>query len=146
MWAASPVEVSALRGLGVAAVACGDLHAAAVTADGRLLTWGYGRAGQLGLNSTVDVAVPKEIAGLGRGQLAVASVSCGRNHTVAVTRGGEALAWGRGREGQLGRGGEVESPTAYRTSPLRLEALRALPVLSAACGATHTLIRVLTAQ
>ena len=38
------------------------------------------------------------------GRMRVVSVSCGANHTLAITESGELLACGRGRYGQLGLG------------------------------------------
>ena len=39
----------ALAGLRVARLACGDMHSAALTADGDVYAWGRGGDGQLGL-------------------------------------------------------------------------------------------------
>eukprot|EP00960_Hanusia_phi_P057126 763466-Hanusia_phi.AAC.2 len=61
----------------------GDYHAAAVTADGKLYTWGYGRSGQLGNGNTVDVSLPVLVRELQN--LRVQSVACGCDHTVAVS-------------------------------------------------------------
>ena len=47
--AAGPVRVDGLRLAGAVAVAAAKFHSAAVTADGRLLTWGWGRGGRLGV-------------------------------------------------------------------------------------------------
>lgn len=44
-----PVRVKGLEGVKVVSVACGWRHSAAVDDQGRLLVWGWGRWGQLGL-------------------------------------------------------------------------------------------------
>ena len=46
--AAGPMRVDGLRLGGVTAVSVAKFHSAAVTAEGRLLTWGWGRGGRLG--------------------------------------------------------------------------------------------------
>lgn len=77
-------------------VAGGGLHSAALTHDGSVYTFGWGRVGQLGQKSTslheeptlVDVPA------------AVVKVACGWNHTLALTAAGECLAWGAGTHGQ----------------------------------------------
>lgn len=40
-----------------------------------------------------------------------------------MTTAGNLYLWGRGRDGQLGRGGELESIAAYRTTPQYVESL-----------------------
>ena len=46
--AALPIRLDTLRHAGVVALAAAKFHSAAVTAEGRLLTWGWGRGGRLG--------------------------------------------------------------------------------------------------
>ncbi|EKX33045.1 hypothetical protein GUITHDRAFT_148202 [Guillardia theta CCMP2712] len=146
-YAMTPKEVAVLAGKNVRSIAAGDYHAAAVTSDGKLYTWGYGRSGQLGNGNTVDVSLPVLVRELQN--LRVQSVACGCDHTVAVIdRGlkeqlmlissqvlesGEVFVMGRGREGQLGRGDIVESPAVYRSVPLQVQQV--------ACGTSHTLAR-----
>ena len=44
-------------------------------------------------------------------------IACGGGHTGLITADNELLLFGRGRDGQLGRGDELESIAAYRTEP-----------------------------
>ena len=44
-------------------VAAGDGHTVALTEDGVLWVWGYGRFGQLGLGDTNDRLVPTRLGG-----------------------------------------------------------------------------------
>ena len=46
--AALPIRLDVLRHAGVVALAAAKFHSAAVTAEGKLLTWGWGRGGRLG--------------------------------------------------------------------------------------------------
>lgn len=43
-------------------VACGGAHSAAITAGGRLLTWGKGRYGRLGHGDSEDQFKPKMVS------------------------------------------------------------------------------------
>ena len=46
--AALPIRLDMLRHAGVVALAAAKFHSAAVTVEGKLLTWGWGRGGRLG--------------------------------------------------------------------------------------------------
>ncbi|KAG8457012.1 hypothetical protein KFE25_004411 [Diacronema lutheri] len=108
----------------VVQVSAGDFHSAAVTACGRLFTWGYGGSflggpGGLGHGSMRSVARPTAVGGFGPATgRTVIDVSCGGYHTIARTAEGEVFSWGRGEWGRLGHG----SAGGY-TRPERLEQL-----------------------
>lgn len=61
--AAGPRPISRLWPLGVVQVACGGAHCAALLEDGRLLTWGRGRFGALGLLDTENRSTPQARGG-----------------------------------------------------------------------------------
>ncbi len=44
----TPARVDGLHGMEVVALAAGKFHSAALTRDGTLYTWGFGRGGRLG--------------------------------------------------------------------------------------------------
>ena len=44
----TPARLEALHGLSVRAVVAAKFHTAAITEDGQLFTWGFGRGGRLG--------------------------------------------------------------------------------------------------
>ena len=135
-----PRVISALSGVVVDAVAAGEYHASALVRSngGRVYSWGYGKVGQLGVGSAVDISIPTVVASLsGRG---IVGMWLGNGHSAALSSKAELMVWGRGREGQLGRGDEVESPVAYRTLPVKVDALpKHCKVVSVACGSAHTL-------
>lgn len=71
-----------------------------------VMSFGDGNHGALGLPSSLiglagDAYEPTPVPGLPSD---VSSVGAGHYHSLAVTAGGEVWAWGRDREGQLGRG------------------------------------------
>eukprot|EP00697_Spironema_sp_BW2_P009135 gnl/Spiro4/23933_TR11850_c0_g1_i1.p1 gnl/Spiro4/23933_TR11850_c0_g1~~gnl/Spiro4/23933_TR11850_c0_g1_i1.p1 ORF type:complete len:459 (-),score=33.35 gnl/Spiro4/23933_TR11850_c0_g1_i1:152-1528(-) len=83
-------------------LASGEYHAAALTNDGRLFTWGLGADGQLGRGTPADSVIPQHVTQLdGKG---LKHVSCGGAHTAVTTANGETFVFGRGRYGQLGTG------------------------------------------
>ena len=89
-------------------VSCGAFHTAAVTAKGRLFSWGKEEFGCLGVQLTNDfkkgsgVYNPLEVE-LPKG-VAISSVACGGHHTLAVTTTGKAMACGKNEYGRLGLG------------------------------------------
>ena len=56
-----PAEIELLWPLGIIQIACGDNHSAALTADGRVFTWGRGKYGQLGLGSFETSSMPQHV-------------------------------------------------------------------------------------
>ena len=75
-----PLPAWAVPQADAVAVACGSRHTAALTADGRVLTWGWGAHGQLGGGRLCDRAPPAEVA-LPR---AAAALACGAWTTSVV--------------------------------------------------------------
>ncbi|XP_071741763.1 PH, RCC1 and FYVE domains-containing protein 1-like [Rutidosis leptorrhynchoides] len=115
-------------------IACGVRHAALVTRQGELFTWGEESGGRLGHGVGKDVTEPRLVE-----SLAVSSidfVACGEFHTCAVTSYGEMYTWGDGTHnvGLLGHGTDVSHWIPKRISG-PLEGLR---VASVTCGPWHT--------
>jgi alpha-tubulin suppressor-like RCC1 family protein len=97
-----PVRVRVPAGVRVMAVRVGFDFAVAVTATGRVLTWGDGRAGELGNGRRKSSNVPV-FANLPRG-VRVTAVSAGAESVLALTSTGRVLAWGDNQAGELGNG------------------------------------------
>jgi alpha-tubulin suppressor-like RCC1 family protein len=98
-----PKYIDALRGERCICVSAGELHSAAVTADGDLYTWGDNFCGQLGVGSKRPGVSPQQVVLGGLEDEVVSHVSCGARHTLAVTEDGEVFSWGLGHYGVLGR-------------------------------------------
>lgn len=93
-----PRVVQALQSRVIVAIAAGEHHSAAVTADGLLYTWGRGSEGQLGHglhseraiaaggDSFASVPVPRFVASLDGAR--VVAVACGARFTVLVVASG----------------------------------------------------------
>lgn len=98
-----PVKVKLPKGVKVKMVRVGFAFAVAVTTDGRVLTWGDGRAGDLGTGKCKPSDVPV-FAALPDGAK-VEQVAAGADGVVALTSAGTVLAWGDNSAGSLGTGG-----------------------------------------
>jgi len=114
-------------------VSDGRGHSAAIRTDGTLWAWGYNnRYGQLGDGTTSPRTAPVRIGTATNW----ASVSVGRDHSVAIRRDGTLWAWGNNRHGQLGdgTGGNWNSPD--RLSPVQVGIATNWASISA--GSRHT--------
>jgi alpha-tubulin suppressor-like RCC1 family protein len=127
------VEPGRFGGEKVVFVAAGVNHTAAVTAGGRLYTWGRGDNGELGHGDTRNRLVPT-VVGAGAfgapegGRVVIAA--CGYVHTLVVTQDGALWACGSGYAGQLGLS-DLASRHAF-------ERLGGTTVVAAAAGYEHS--------
>lgn len=123
---------TAIPGLSrVKAVACGEDHVMALLDDGRVMAWGDGQHGQLGLGDDRSLSEPTLIPGLNQ----VRALSCGSGHTVALLQDGTAKAWGLNANGQLGVGDKKN-----RDVPTVVPNIPGGGVKAIACGGFHTLV------
>ena len=86
---------------------CGEDHAAYVDNNGNVFTWGFGGDGQLGHGDTNSMVTPKKLQFFNDKK--VVKVECGGGHTAFLTDQNEVYMCGKGRDGQLGRGDQLES-------------------------------------
>eukprot|EP00735_Rhodelphis_limneticus_P006448 TRINITY_DN1885_c0_g1::TRINITY_DN1885_c0_g1_i1::g.14121::m.14121 TRINITY_DN1885_c0_g1::TRINITY_DN1885_c0_g1_i1::g.14121 ORF type:complete len:611 (-),score=132.46,sp/Q9FN03/UVR8_ARATH/32.30/3e-57,sp/Q9FN03/UVR8_ARATH/37.42/9e-56,sp/Q9FN03/UVR8_ARATH/34.86/2e-50,sp/Q9FN03/UVR8_ARATH/38.04/7e-46,sp/Q9FN03/UVR8_ARATH/37.10/4e-33,sp/Q9FN03/UVR8_ARATH/37.36/2e-07,RCC1/PF00415.13/0.0013,RCC1/PF00415.13/5.4e-13,RCC1/PF00415.13/3.6e-16,RCC1/PF00415.13/3.8e-16,RCC1/PF00415.13/0.0064,RCC1/PF00415.13/5.7e- len=83
-------------------IAAGMAHSAFITESGSVFMFGQGEHGRLGLGNRIDVRTPecvKELEGK-----AIDRVSCGWNHSAALTQEGELYMFGHVGQGRLGFG------------------------------------------
>ncbi|CAM9305770.1 unnamed protein product, partial [Ectocarpus sp. 13 AM-2016] len=101
--------------------------------QGRLLSWGSGQRGQLGLGEgVVDRRTPHVIHALAG--LPVRSVVAGAAHALCVTLDGKVFSWGCGQDGRLGHGDYKD-----RWEPCRVEGVGSDPVALIGAGAAHSI-------
>ncbi|XP_062014897.1 PH, RCC1 and FYVE domains-containing protein 1 [Rosa rugosa] len=122
--------------LDVQNIACGGRHAALVTKQGEIFSWGEESGGRLGHGVDVDVLHPKLIDALSNVNIEL--VACGEYHTSAVTFSGDLYTWGDGTYnfGLLGHGNEVSHWVPKRVNG----PLEGIHVSSISCGPWHTAV------
>ena len=105
----TPNLVDGLVGKKAKHVACGGCHTVVSTANGRVYSFGHGANGQLGHCTFKDKLTPTLIEALSlSGGKFVVQVTCGRSHSMLLTSEGRLYTWGRGADGRLGRGSEMD--------------------------------------
>ncbi|XP_072956636.1 PH, RCC1 and FYVE domains-containing protein 1-like isoform X1 [Typha angustifolia] len=120
--------------LDVHQIGCGSRHAALVTRQGEVFTWGEENGGRLGHGTDADVSQPKLVESLAVSN--VDYVSCGEFHTCAITTSGDLYTWGDGayHAGLLGHG-----TGGGHWIPKRVSGpLEGLQVFYIACGTWHS--------
>ncbi|KAM7256727.1 hypothetical protein ACFE04_012468 [Oxalis oulophora] len=136
----SPLESNVV--LDVHHIACGVRHAALVTRQGEIFTWGEESGGRLGHGVGKDVIKPRLVESLSFTNIDF--VACGEFHSCAVTLSGELYTWGDGthKAGLLGHGNIVS-----HWIPKRIAGpLEGVQVASVTCGPWHTALVTSTGQ
>ena len=102
------------------AITAGDLHTCALLADGTARCWGYGWDGRLGTGNTRNLGDDEAVSSSPalRFSTAVTSISAGAQHTCLTTAAGEVSCFGRGTNGQLGRGNADDAGAEFAASAL----------------------------
>ncbi|KAL9017428.1 MAG: hypothetical protein Q9185_005246 [Variospora sp. 1 TL-2023] len=146
--------------VGVVHIACGGMHVAALTDDGKVLTWGVNDQGALGRNTKWDgglrgvgesdsesdsgsdsglnpfESTPTAITDFPEGTV-ITKLSAGDSHTLALTDDGLVYGWGtfRSNEGILG----FNKDTFVQSTPVLLPGLK--KIIDITSGANHALAR-----
>ncbi|MEU5871911.1 Ig-like domain repeat protein [Glycomyces sp. NPDC047369] len=107
----TPVEVGLPAGTTATAIAAGAGHSLALGSDGTVFAWGDNDFGQIGDGTKTQRTSPVEIPLPGGASATM--IAGGDDHSLALTSGGDLLAWGYNVGGQLGDG-----TTTTRTSPV----------------------------
>ncbi|XP_068652203.1 ultraviolet-B receptor UVR8-like [Aristolochia californica] len=127
-----PQKIQAFKGIPIKMIAAGAEHTEAVTEDGDLYGWGWGRYGNLGLGDRTDRLVPEKVSAVDGQKMVL--VACGWRHTVCISSTGSLYTFGWNKYGQLGHG-HFEDLLV----PLQLEALRNYPISQISGGWRHSM-------
>jgi alpha-tubulin suppressor-like RCC1 family protein len=112
-------------------VSCGFGHTVAITLNQNVYVWGQNESGQLGLGDSAPQMVKKPV--WNKELCNIQKVSCGNDHTIALTKAGQLYSWGIG--GVLGHGDEKQ-----RSLPTKVEFFSKTKVTIAVCGGIHTIV------
>ncbi|XP_043556764.1 X-linked retinitis pigmentosa GTPase regulator isoform X1 [Chiloscyllium plagiosum] len=116
-------------------VSCGGDHTI-VLAEEEVYAFGFGQFGQLGHGTFIfESSLPKVVEQLKKKN--VRFISCGENHTAAVTSNGLLYTFGDGRHGKLGLG---EENFTNQFKPTLCSRFLKFMVQSVACGGCHMLV------
>lgn len=90
----------------VVAVSAGAFFSMALTADGRVWTWGDNTWGELGDGTNTSRSLPVQVVGVGGGGSLtdIVSLASGIFHQVALGGNGTVYTWGYNGDGELGDG------------------------------------------
>ncbi|EOD29477.1 E3 ubiquitin ligase [Emiliania huxleyi CCMP1516] len=127
-----PKEVEAFAGRRVVAVSAGSDHSLALTTDGRVWSWGYGRDGRLGHGDEQRQLLPKRVEAFAGQRVIV--VTAGAYHSLALTADGSVWSWGEGASGKLGHGDQQR-----QLLPKKVEAFAGQRVVAVSAGTYHSL-------
>jgi len=114
-----PIEGN-LEGRNVTRISAGHTHAAAVTSDGALFTWG--------MNYTHEPKLETSLL-----HTKIIDVACGKNYTLALDEEGRVYSMGKGKTGVLGL-----ASTKVSNQPLLVEGIPdGEKVVAMSCGWAH---------
>ena len=127
-----PVEITALSGKVITAIAASLNHSLAIDSDGEVWAWGRNFHGQLGDGTEINSCIPIQITALsGKGIIAIAA---GGSQSMAIDSAGDVWAWGRNHLGQLGDGTYTQ-----RNTPVKINALFGKGIIAIATGENHSM-------
>ncbi|XP_026059410.1 probable E3 ubiquitin-protein ligase HERC3 [Carassius auratus] len=131
----SAQHVQSLSGVPLAQISAGGDHSFVLSLSGVVFGWGKNSAGQLGLGDTTDRHIPTILNSL-NGKKTV-SISCGGEHTAALSKGGTVFTFGSGGSGQLGH-------NSFRDEhhPRVVAELWGSEVSQVTCGRHYTLVSI----
>ncbi|NWW56969.1 HERC5 ligase, partial [Ifrita kowaldi] len=130
-----PQLVERLKGIPLAQIAAGGAHSITVSLSGAVYSWGKNSFGQLGLGDTKDRDCPSYVGALEHWKTVF--ISCGADHTAALSKEGLVCTFGAGGSGQLGH-----NSTRNELLPRVVAELWGARVSHIACGRQHTLVYV----
>jgi alpha-tubulin suppressor-like RCC1 family protein len=147
---ATPGQVNAVGGggplTGAVAVSAGSNWSAALLADGRVVTWGFGADGRQGQGTLAPGPAFTQAPGFVVRQgtalplSGVVALSAGYNFGLALIEAGEAYAWGNNSFGQLGQNSAGITPVPGAVAVLAPGGAAPMTGLSmVAAGGNHAL-------
>ena len=124
----------------VVQVTSGLKHTCALTSDGRVWCWGYGRYGQLGNNSENGALRPIPVIGIDNSARlnGVVQISVGASHNCALGSNGQVSCWGENSKHQQGNNASSRQSGYPRIVKISQNGLPLEGIVQVACGSLHT--------
>ncbi|XP_038561956.1 probable E3 ubiquitin-protein ligase HERC3 [Micropterus salmoides] len=129
----SPQHLRSLSAIPLVQIAAGGEQSFALSVSGGVFGWGRNDCGQLGLGDTADRHTPTPVHCLNMKK--TVQISCGKDHTAALTKDGAVFTFGSGTYGQLGH-----NSFSNELRPRLVAELWGAKVTKIACGRHHTLV------
>lgn len=126
----TPQQVSVISN--VVAIAAGDAHSLALTANGAVYAWGNGSYGQLGIYGPSQPATTPVIVKFPLG-VNLSAIAAGANHNLALDSNGNVWAWGQNNDGQAGN----DPNSSQITTPAQVSGINGT-VTAIAAGDAHS--------
>ncbi|XP_054155256.1 RCC1 and BTB domain-containing protein 1-like [Oppia nitens] len=117
----------------IASIAYCGYYVIAFTANGDIYSWGYNNNGELGIGTTVNSNRPNLIDGLVGKR--IVDISCGYDHSLALTATGDVYSWGDNSYGQLGNGNNFD----IQSVPHKVKGFDSQEVIQISCGYYHSM-------
>jgi alpha-tubulin suppressor-like RCC1 family protein len=142
----TPKRIGSLCGRLINAMCCGYAHSVVANLGNQVYSMGDNNFGQLGLGDTDNRNTPFVVGNLWGRSIQV--MAAGDHHTVVVLSeyeagmGNDVLCFGANYQGQLGlaMGEDTEKAKERQEIPELCKRLTGKPVLSIACGESHTVV------
>lgn len=137
--ALSPVRVPNVQD--ITQLAVGSAHVLALTADGRVLTWGSNYYGALGRPPRREL--PLDEAGEVPGLNDVVAVAAGTGVSTVLKRDGTVWVWGSNMHSQFGDGQRTDNPGldhGFELTPQQVAGIANGVAISLGLGGRHTLV------
>ncbi len=93
-------ELNQWNNLNIDVITCGLCQSLALTSSEEVFAWGRNEFGQVGNRRHKNKLVPKKVKGFEKE--IVTMISCGIQHSLALTKSGLVFSWGDNQLGQLG--------------------------------------------
>eukprot|EP00347_Sterkiella_histriomuscorum_P024388 403331293 len=115
----------------IKSLSCGLSHTCFVSDQGHIYSMGSNSSGQLGLQDRQILSknTPTNVESLV--EYFICQVSCGSEHTLAISENGVCFAWGLGKFGALGNG---RSDSQYEPNLVNFQE----PIIDVQAGANHS--------
>lgn len=104
-----PKEVKTNEDIKFTNVCCGYKHTLAIDENNELYSWGWGGnlfkgANGLGQGNKNNINIPKRVETFKNEDSEFINISCGEQHSLALTKNGKVYGCGKGEFGRLGKG------------------------------------------